>query len=98
MNKIISYGKRLARRVLLGSPTDAGTLVGDLVWNKVVKEPHLQLLVDEMSDEQARLHFGEEQLLESEHFRRVVQYFHACESIHCANASALVLPMPRSST
>ncbi|MDA2932771.1 class I SAM-dependent methyltransferase [Acidobacteria bacterium AH-259-D05] len=71
------YGKRLARRLLPGSRLHAGRIVGELVWNRVGAEPHLQPLVDEMTDEQARMHFGEEEVLEAEHLRRVVRYFHA---------------------
>lgn len=75
--RVSRYGKRVARRLLIGSRTD-GTIVGELIWNRVSAEPHLLSLFEEMTDEQARIHFGEEEVVEEEHLRRVVRYFHAC--------------------
>lgn len=71
------YGKRLVRRLLSGWRLNAGHIVGQLVWNRVAAEPHLQPLVEEMTDEQARMHFGEEEPVNEEHQRRAVRYFHA---------------------
>src|SRR5699024_6059898 len=71
--QIRALGMRTARRVLRGSlPSD---IVAELIENKVGTEPQLQNLYEEMSDEQARLHFGAEEPLESEHLRRSVRYF-----------------------
>lgn len=70
------YGKRVARRLLLGYRTD-GAIVGELIWNRLAAEPHLLPLFEEMTDEQARIHFGKEELVEEEHLRHVVRYFHA---------------------
>jgi SAM-dependent methyltransferase len=73
--QIRALGIRTAKRVLRGSlPPD---IVAELIENKVATEPHLQGLYEEMTDEQARLHFGAEEPLESEHLRRSVRYFHA---------------------
>jgi len=66
---------RTARRVFHGSlPSD---LVAELIESKVRTEPELQGPYNELTDEQARLHFGAEEPLESEHQRRGVRYFHA---------------------
>lgn len=73
--QIRALGMRTAKRVLRGSlPPD---ILAELIENKVGTEPHLQGLYEEMTDEQARLHFGAEEPLESEHLRRSVRYFHA---------------------
>jgi SAM-dependent methyltransferase len=66
---------RAARRALRGSlPSD---LVAELIETKLATEPHLRGLYEEMTDEQARMHFGAEEPLEHEHLRRSVRYFHA---------------------
>ncbi len=70
-----ALGLRTAQRVLRGSlPSD---IVAELIENKVGTEPHLRGIYEEMTDEQARLHFGAEEPLEFEHQRRGVRYFHA---------------------
>ncbi len=66
---------RAARRALQGSlPSD---LVAELIENRLAQEPHLQGLFAEMSDEEARLHFGPDEPLEHRHLRSSVRYFHA---------------------
>jgi SAM-dependent methyltransferase len=66
---------RAARTALQGSlPSD---LVAELIDNRLSQEPQLQRLFAEMSDEQARLHFGPEEPLEDRHLRSSVRYFHA---------------------
>lgn len=68
-------GVRVAQRALKGSlPSD---LVGELIESKVRSQPHLEALYADMTDEQARLHFGAEETLEHEHLRRALRYFHA---------------------
>lgn len=74
--KVSRYAKSLARLLVFGSRSD-GTIVGELIWNRVSEEPHLLSLFEEITDEQARVHFGEEELVEEDHLRRVVRYFHA---------------------
>ena len=68
-------GVRAARGALNGSlPSD---LVAELIESKVSAEPQLQGLYEELTDDQARLHFGAEEPLEHDHQRRGVRYFHA---------------------
>src|ERR1700729_1674940 len=72
---IRDLGRRAARGALSGSlPSD---LVAELIESRVRTEPPLQGLYDELTDEQARLHFGADEPLEFEHQRRGVRYFHA---------------------
>jgi SAM-dependent methyltransferase len=68
-------GAQAARKALRGSLPSV--LVAELVENRVAVEPSLAALYESMTDEQARLHFGAEEPLESEHLRRGVRYFHA---------------------
>jgi len=41
------------------------------------RDPELAPLFDLVTDEQARVHFGEEELLETRHYRSVIRLFHA---------------------
>jgi SAM-dependent methyltransferase len=67
--------ERAARRALQGSlPSD---LVDQLIDNRLTQEPRLRPLFEEMTDEEARLHFGPEEPLEARHLRSSVRYFHA---------------------
>jgi SAM-dependent methyltransferase len=79
VQRIGRYGKRLACRLRLlpNNALDSGKIVGELIWNRLSEESHLKPLVEAMTDEQARIHFGEGELLETEHLRRVVRYFYA---------------------
>lgn len=66
-----------AVHVGLRIPPDAERVTAELVWNQLDRNPHLRPLVDGMTDEKARIHFGYDELLDDEHFRRIVRYFHA---------------------
>jgi SAM-dependent methyltransferase len=54
-----------------------GEAVSALVDRRLEREPHLRPLFDDMTDDEARVHFGSDDPLEHEHLRRVVRYFHA---------------------
>ena len=80
MNPIVRRIGRTVRRILHTVWPDLvldERLLGELVWNKLQEEPQLRPWIEQMSDEQARLHFGEEEALEGEQLRRVTRYFHA---------------------
>ncbi len=65
----------VARRALEGSlPED---LVAELIENQLEAEPHLRPWYEAMDDDAARNHFGEDEVLEHEHLRRGIRYFHA---------------------
>ncbi|MCH7564850.1 MAG: class I SAM-dependent methyltransferase, partial [Gemmatimonadetes bacterium] len=68
--------RRLARRVLFGPRAD-GEIVGALVQQRLDEELELRPLADAMTDEEARVHFGEEELVEAKHLRWVIRFFHA---------------------
>lgn len=51
--------------------------VADLVERRVDEEPHLRPLYDSVTDEQTRVHEGEEHAIEGLHFQRGLRYFHA---------------------
>lgn len=73
--ELTDLGMSAARRVLRGRlPSD---LVAELIEARVREQPQLRELYESMTDEQARVHFGAEELLEHEHLRRSVRYFHA---------------------
>ena len=69
------FAMRTARKLLRGSLPSQ--LVAELIENRVREEPHLLGSYESMTDEQARLHFGSEEPLDSEHLRNSVRYFHA---------------------
>jgi len=52
-------------------------LTAELIENQLHAQPHLVGAYEEMTDEQARQHFGSEEPLESPHLRNGVRYFHA---------------------
>lgn len=56
---------------------DGNTLTGELIENRLAEEPRLRPLYEEMTDEQARLHFGEKELVDTEHLRASMRIFHA---------------------
>lgn len=51
--------------------------VGSLIDHRLAERPELRQWYDLMSDEQSRVHEGEVNALESEHFRQSIRYFHA---------------------
>ena len=71
----MSAAETLARRALRGNlPSD---LTAELIESRVEADAALKPDYDAMSDEQARTHFGEEELLEAPHHRASVRMFHA---------------------
>ena len=54
-----------------------GRIVGSLILNRLEEQPQLRPWYEAMTDEHARLHFGEEELVNSEHLRRGMRLFHA---------------------
>jgi SAM-dependent methyltransferase len=52
-------------------------LTAQLIENQLREQTHLVDSYEAMTDEQARLHFGSEEPLDSEHLRNSVRYFHA---------------------
>jgi SAM-dependent methyltransferase len=75
MTNVRDLAERTARRALAGSlPSE---LVDQLIDNRLTEEPQLRRLFEEMSDEEARLHFGPEEPLDDRHQRSGVRYFHA---------------------
>ena len=66
-----------ARRLLHTAGERHADVVGELIWNRLGEQPELQPHVDAFSDEQAYVHFGEDEPLTAEHLRRGVRLFHA---------------------
>jgi SAM-dependent methyltransferase len=54
-----------------------GTFVAKLVAAQVANDTATAPYFEDMTDEQARIHFGEEELLESAELRSIIRYFHA---------------------
>jgi SAM-dependent methyltransferase len=52
-------------------------IVGDLIERQLDANPELREWHEAMTDEQARLHFGEDEIVGYEHLRRGLRYFHA---------------------
>jgi SAM-dependent methyltransferase len=53
------------------------TAVADLIERRLISEPRLRRWYDAMTDEDSRLHEGEEHAVEGLQFRRALRYFHA---------------------
>lgn len=72
-------------------------MASDAVWDRLRQENYDELrpLVDQFSDEQARVHFGENEPLEHELYRRVVRYFHAWRVITLRRRIGPRLPSAR---
>ena len=51
--------------------------ISELVWNRLDEQPELRPSVEAFTDEEAYVHFGEDEPLEQEHLRRGVRLFHA---------------------
>jgi SAM-dependent methyltransferase len=51
--------------------------ISELVWNRLDEQPELKPSVDAFTDEEAYIHFGEDEPLDQEHLRRGVRLFHA---------------------
>lgn len=64
-----------AKRVLRGWLPD--DFVPELIANQLDEEPQVAALYESMTSEQARVHFGDEELLELEREQATVRYFHA---------------------
>lgn len=71
------FSLEVARNTLQAAGLSPSVLTGALVWNRLEEEPYLRSLVAAMTDEQARVHFGADEILEAEHLRRGVRFFHA---------------------
>ena len=65
-----------AEHMLLGGPQIA-TVVGELIANRLDEDPALRRWWDTMSDEQARVHEGEEHPVEAAHLRAGLRLCHA---------------------
>lgn len=68
--------RRVVRTVTAGR-RDPSRVFGELVWNRLDELPDLRADVEAMSDGQALLHFGADELVGSEHHRRILRFFHA---------------------
>jgi SAM-dependent methyltransferase len=55
----------------------SGHVAGTLVERRVEAQPALRPLYEAMTDEQARMHYGEEDIVADEHLRNVTRLFHA---------------------
>ena len=54
-----------------------GNLAGELIANRLDEQPNLRAGYEAMTDEHARLHFGDEEIVDQEHLRRAMRLFHA---------------------
>jgi SAM-dependent methyltransferase len=57
--------------------TRSERIVGRLIERQLEDRPELRKWYEAMTDEDARLHFGEDEIVGSEHLRRGLRYFHA---------------------
>jgi SAM-dependent methyltransferase len=55
----------------------SGRIFGELVESQLDSRPELREWYEAITDEHARVHFGEDEILELEHLRRGLRYFHA---------------------
>jgi SAM-dependent methyltransferase len=55
-------------------------IASGLIDNRLAAQPELGPIYSGMSDEAARMHYGEEDVLDSEHLRKVTRFFHAWKS------------------
>jgi SAM-dependent methyltransferase len=77
MKKLIRKTAKAAHRVVCGKPYDSTRITQELIQNRIASEPHLRPILDEFTDDMARLHFGEDEPLEAVHLRLGIRYFHA---------------------
>lgn len=79
------HARKAARRVAgplapaAGRAVDreSARIVAELIRAQVEAHPELRESYGAMTDEHARLHFGADEIVESEHLRRGLRYFHA---------------------
>jgi SAM-dependent methyltransferase len=83
---MVAIRARQAARHLAGSfapavgravDRESGRIVGELIHSQLDCHPDLRQWYEAMTDEDARLHFGADEVVESEHLRRGLRYFHA---------------------
>ena len=55
----------------------SGRIVGELIASQLDVHPELRQWYEAMTDEDARLHFGADEIVQSDHLRRGLRYFHA---------------------
>lgn len=70
-------GKRVVRGVGRRVLPPSGPVVAKLVSSRVASDGATAPYFGEMTDEQARVHFGDEELIESGELQWVIRYFHA---------------------
>ena len=66
-----------ARPLLHSAAERYENAVSELIWNRLDEQPELKPSVEAFTDEEAYVHFGEDEPLAQEHLRRGVRLFHA---------------------
>ena len=69
--------QRVGARARKKAGRRAARVIGELVWNRLDEQPELKPSVEAFTDEEAYVHFGEDEPLEEEYLRRAVRLFHA---------------------
>ena len=79
LEKLDRFSRGLAERVLYRLGWHPKTVVADLVWNRLDEDTteNLRAILEDFTDEHARVRYGAENPVEDEHLRRVERYFHA---------------------
>jgi len=79
LGKGLSNPKRAGLKLIRVAGMDAQGWAADLIWNRLrdSNDEGFAKLVEQFSDDQARVHFGDHDPMEHELYRRAVRYFHA---------------------
>jgi len=79
LGKGLRYPKRAGLKLMRVVGVDLQGSAAELIWNRLTEsnDEALAELVERFSDDQARVHFGDHDLLEHDLYRRAVRYFHA---------------------
>ena len=77
MNTALEAARRAAKPVGPALFSRQARIFGELVENQLDAHPELRQWYDAMTDDDARRHFGEDEIVEVEHLRKGLRYFHA---------------------
>lgn len=75
----LTYPKRAGLKIMRLSGVDPRDTAAELIWNRLRErdDKALSELLEQFSDDRARVHFGDHDLMEHELYRRAVRYFHS---------------------
>jgi SAM-dependent methyltransferase len=77
VNAALQAARRAARPLGPALFSRSSRVFGELVESQLAAHPELQQGYDAMTDEDARRHFGEDEIVDVEHLRKGLRYFHA---------------------